>query len=93
MAGYGGEMCGSRRISSVWSGTAPLLRTQKRRVGAGRARGGAAPGGLRVGSTKVVMGQVLGGGEMSSGRSKNAFVFDFLFAFGRLVGDTGWFSA
>ena len=51
------------------------------------ARGG------RVGSTKVVMGQVLGGGEMSSGRSKNAFVFDFLFAFGRLVGDTGWFSA
>jgi hypothetical protein len=24
---------------------------------------------------------------------KNAFVFDFLFAFGRLVGDTGWFSA
>ena len=86
MAGYGGEMCGSRRISSVWSGTAPLLRTQKRRVGAGRARGG------RVGSTKVVMGQVLGGGEMSSGRSKNAFVFDFLFAFGRLVGDIGWFS-
>ena len=76
MAGYGGEMCGSRRISSVWSGTAPLLRTQKRRVG----------------STKVVMGQVLGGGEMSSGRSKNAFVFDFLFAFGRLVGDIGWFS-
>ena len=86
MAGYGGEMCGSRRISSVWSGTAPLLRTQKRRVGAGRLGG-------RVGSTKVVMGQVLGGGEMSSGRSKNAFVFDFLFAFGRLVGDTGWFSA
>jgi hypothetical protein len=40
------------------------------------------------------MGQVLGGGEMSSsGRSKNSFVFDFLFAFGRLVGDTGWFSA
>jgi hypothetical protein len=40
------------------------------------------------------MGQVLGGGEMSSGRSKNAFVFDFLFAFGRLVGDIdiGWFS-
>ena len=31
-------------------------------------------------------------GEMSSGRSKNAFVFDFLFAFGRLVGDIGWFS-
>ena len=53
---------------------------------------GAREGG-RVGSTKVVMGQVLGGGEMSSGRSKNAFVFDFLFAFGRLVGDTGWFSA
>jgi hypothetical protein len=38
------------------------------------------------------MGQVLRGGEMSSGRSKNAFVFDFLFAFGRLVGDIGWFS-
>jgi hypothetical protein len=38
------------------------------------------------------MGQVLGGGEMSSGRSKNALVFDFLFAFGRLVGDIGWFS-
>ena len=53
----------------------------------------AAGEGGRVGSTKVVMGQVLGGGEMSSGRSKNAFVFDFLFAFGRLVGDTGWFSA
>ena len=52
---------------------------------------GAREGG-RVGSTKVVMGQVLGGGEMSSGRSKNAFVFDFLFAFGRLVGDIGWFS-
>ena len=48
----------------------------------------------RVGSTKVVVvGQVLGGDEMSSGRPKNAFVFDFLFAFGRLVGDTGWFSA
>ena len=52
---------------------------------------GAREGG-RVGSTKVVMGQVLGGGEMSSGRSKNAFVFDFLFAFGRLVGEIGWFS-
>ena len=52
---------------------------------------GAREGG-RVGSTKVVMGQVLGGGEMSSGRSKNGFVFDFLFAFGRLVGDIGWFS-
>jgi hypothetical protein len=38
------------------------------------------------------MGQVLGGGEMSSGRSKNAFVFDFLFAFGHLVGDLGWFG-
>ena len=23
---------------------------------------------------------------------ENAFVFDFLFAFGRLVGDIGWFS-
>ena len=57
------------------------------------AGGCGARGGGRVGSTKVVMGQVLGGGEMSSGRSKNAFVFDFLFAFGRLVGDTGWFSA
>ena len=51
--------------------------------------------GRRVGSTKVVVGQVLGGDEISSGRPKNAFVFvfDFLFAFGRLVGDTGWFSA
>jgi hypothetical protein len=47
----------------------------------------------RVGSTKVVVGQVLGGDEISSGRPKNAFVFDFLFAFGRLVGDIGWFSA
>jgi hypothetical protein len=35
-----------------------------------------------------VMGQVLGGGEMSSERTKHAFVFVFLFAFGRLVGDT-----
>ena len=52
---------------------------------------GAREGG-RVGSTKVVVGQVLGGGEMSSGRSKNGFVFDFLFAFERLVGDIGWFS-
>jgi hypothetical protein len=40
----------------------------------------------------VVVGQVLGGGEMSSGRSKNGFVFDFLFAFGRLLGDIGWFN-
>ena len=47
----------------------------------------------RVGSTKVVVGQVLGGDEISSERPKNAFVFDFLFAFGRLVGETGWFSA
>ena len=48
----------------------------------------------RVGSTKVVVGQVLGGDETSSGRPKNSpFFFDFLFAFGRLVGDTGWFSA
>jgi hypothetical protein len=39
----------------------------------------------RVGSTKVVMGQVLGGDEISSGRPKNAF--------GRSGGDTGWFSA
>jgi hypothetical protein len=39
------------------------------------------------------MGQVLKGAEMSSGRPKNAFVFDFLFAFGRLVGGIGWFSA
>jgi hypothetical protein len=39
-----------------------------------------------------MMGQVLGGGEMSSKRSKNAFVFYFIFAFGRLVGDTGWFG-
>jgi hypothetical protein len=45
------------------------------------------------GDHKVVVGQVLGGDEISSGRPKNAFVFDFLFAFGRLVGDTGWFSA
>jgi hypothetical protein len=41
----------------------------------------------------VVVGQVLGGDEISSGRPKNAFVFDFLFAFGRLVGDTRWLSA
>jgi hypothetical protein len=41
----------------------------------------------------VVVGQVLGGDEISSERPKNAFVFDFLFAFGRLVGDTGCFSA
>jgi hypothetical protein len=34
----------------------------------------------RVGSTKVVVGQVLGGDEISSERPKNAFVFDFLFA-------------
>jgi hypothetical protein len=31
--------------------------------------------------------------EIEAGRPKNAFVFDFLFAFGRLVGDTGWFIA
>jgi hypothetical protein len=37
------------------------------------------------------MGQVLGGGEMGSGKSKNAFVYDCLFAFGRLVGDIGRF--
>ena len=49
--------------------------------------------GERLGSTNVVMGHVLRGAEMSSGRSKNAFIFDFLFAFGRLVGDIGWFSA
>ena len=30
----------------------------------------------RVGSTKVVVGQVLGGDEISSGRLENAFVFD-----------------
>jgi hypothetical protein len=47
----------------------------------------------RVGSTNVVVGQVLGGDEISSGRPKNAFVFDFLFAFWRLMGDTGCFSA
>jgi hypothetical protein len=55
----------------------------------------------RVGSSWVgqgggghgVVGQVLGGDEISSGRPKSAFVFDFLFAFWRLVGDTGWFSA
>jgi hypothetical protein len=48
----------------------------------------------RVGSTKVVVGQVLGGDEISSREAENAFVFDFLVAFGRLVGDdTGWFSA
>ena len=68
-----------------WQG-APLMHPEAA-GGCGAREGG------RVGSTKVVMGQVLGGGEMSSGRSKNAFVFDFLFAFGRLVGDTGWFSA
>jgi hypothetical protein len=34
------------------------------------------------------------GGEKSSKQSKNAFVFDFLFEFGCLIGDmhTGWFS-
>jgi hypothetical protein len=42
--------------------------------------------GGRIGPTKAVMGQVLGGGEMSSKRSKNAFVFDFLFAFGWAFG-------
>jgi hypothetical protein len=43
----------------------------------------------------VVQVLVLGGDEISSGRPGNAFVFvfDFLFAFGRLVGDTGWFGA
>ena len=61
--------------------------THPEAAGGCRAREGG-----RVGSTKVVVGQVLGGGEMSSGRSKNGFVFDFLFAFGRLVGDIGWFS-
>jgi hypothetical protein len=35
---------------------------------------------------------VLGGDEVGSGRSKNAYVFDFLFGFGRLAGDTGWFN-
>ena len=67
-----------------WQG-APLVHPEAAGGCEARERG-------RVGSTKVVMGQVLGGGEMSSGRSKNAFVFDFLFAFGRLVGDIGWFS-
>ena len=52
---------------------------------------GAREGG-RIGSTKVVMGHVLRGAEISSGWSKNAFIFDFLFAFGRLVGNIGWFS-
>jgi hypothetical protein len=47
---------------------------------------GAWGGGGRIGSTKKVV--------MSSERSENTFVFDFLFAFGfgRLVGDTGWFG-
>jgi hypothetical protein len=85
VAGYGGGMCGSRRISSVWSGRALLLRTRSGGWVCGAREGG------RVGSTKVAMGQVLGGGEMSSGRS-TGFVFDFLFAFGRLVGNIGWFS-
>jgi hypothetical protein len=82
VAGYGGGMCGSRRMSGVCN---PLTHLE-------------AMGGCRVceegrvGSTKAVMGQVLGGGEMSSKRSKNAFVFDFLFAFGRSVGGTGWFG-
>ena len=53
---------------------------------------GAREGG-RVESTKVVMVHVLRGAEMSSGRPKNAFINDFLFTFGRLVGDIGWFSA
>jgi hypothetical protein len=67
---------------------APL--THPEAAGGYRVREG---GGGRIGSTKAVMRQVHGGGEMSSKRSKNAFFFDFLFAFGRLVGDTGWFSA
>ena len=68
-----------------WQG-APLVHPEAAGGCEARERG-------RVGSTKVVVGQVLGGDEISSGRPKNAFVFDFLFAFGRLVGDTGWFSA
>jgi hypothetical protein len=37
------------------------------------------------------MGQALGGGDELR-NAENAFVFDFLFAFGRLVVATGWFS-
>jgi hypothetical protein len=51
-----------------WQG-APL--THPEAAGGCRVREGE-----RIGSTKAVMGQVLGGGEMSSKRSKHAFVFD-----------------
>jgi hypothetical protein len=82
-------MCGSRRMSGgVERRGAPLMHPEA----AGRCEARESERG-RVGSTKVVVGQVLGGGAISSGRPKNAFVFDFLFAFGRLLGDTGWFSA
>jgi hypothetical protein len=71
-------------IGGVERQGAPLMHPEAAGECEARERG-------RVGSTKVVVGQVLGGGdEISSGRPKNAFVFDFLFAFGRLVGDTGY---
>jgi hypothetical protein len=89
VAGYRGETCCSRRILGVYVERQGSGHSSDAPKSGGWVRG--ARGG-RVGSTKVVMGQVLGGGEMSSGRSKNAFVFDFLYAFGRLVGDIGWFS-
>jgi hypothetical protein len=57
--------CGAARHSST-----PLMHPEA--AGGCRVREGG-----RVGSTKAVMEQVLGGGEMSSKRSKNVFVFDF----------------
>ena len=46
-----------------------------------------------TGSHEGAFRHVLIGAEMSSGRTKSAFVFDFPFAFGHLVGGNGWFSA
>jgi hypothetical protein len=74
-------MCGTRRMSRAWSGKQDAPLTHPEAAGGWGVREGG-----RVGSTKAVLGR---GGEVSSKRSKNAFVFDFLFAFGRLVGDTG----
>ena len=50
-----------------WQG-APLMHPEAAGGCEARERG-------RVGSTKVVVGQVLGGDEISSGRPKNAFCF------------------
>jgi hypothetical protein len=72
-----------------WQG-APLMHPEA--AGGCEAREGG-----RVGSTKVVVGQVLGGDEIrdqQGGRKMLLFSTSSLrFAFGRLVGDTGWFSA